>query len=43
MSKCEACERGEHEHCGRQHWCLCECEGAVDLLDVPPPECREEP
>jgi hypothetical protein len=24
---CEACERGDHQNCGMQTWCECECEG----------------
>lgn len=24
---CEACERGDHDNCGMQTWCECECEG----------------
>jgi hypothetical protein len=31
--KCEACERGDHENCGRQSWCECDCEGAVEPGD----------
>lgn len=23
---CEACERGEHQLCGMQTWCACECD-----------------
>ncbi len=26
MSKCEACERGDHANCGLQTWCDCENE-----------------
>jgi hypothetical protein len=25
--KCEACERGDHDCCGMQTWCDCDCEG----------------
>lgn len=25
--KCEACERGDHDQCGMQSWCDCDCEG----------------
>jgi hypothetical protein len=25
--KCEACERGDHDNCGMQTWCDCDCEG----------------
>lgn len=32
---CEACERGEHFLCGRQSWCQCKCEGAVEPCDLP--------
>lgn len=31
---CEACERGEHYLCGKQSWCMCKCEGAVDAHDI---------
>lgn len=31
---CEACERGDHALCGRQSWCDCDCEGAVEHGDV---------
>lgn len=24
---CEACERGDHDRCGMQTWCECECDG----------------
>lgn len=24
---CEACEHGDHEQCGMQTWCECDCEG----------------
>lgn len=24
---CEACERGDHDNCGMQTWCQCDCEG----------------
>jgi hypothetical protein len=24
---CEACERGDHDQCGMQTWCECDCEG----------------
>ena len=24
---CEACERGDHEQCGMQTWCECDCAG----------------
>lgn len=24
---CEACERGDHEECGMQTWCECDCDG----------------
>ena len=24
---CEACERGDHEQCGMQTWCRCDCAG----------------
>lgn len=24
---CEACERGDHDQCGMQTWCECECCG----------------
>lgn len=25
--KCNACERGDHDQCGMQSWCSCDCEG----------------
>jgi hypothetical protein len=28
---CEACERGDHELCGMQTWCECDCPGADDV------------
>jgi hypothetical protein len=37
VSRCEACERGDCGNCGRQHWCLCPCEGAIDPLEAEPP------
>lgn len=27
---CEACERGDHDNCGMQTWCSCDCEGYQD-------------
>jgi hypothetical protein len=24
---CEACERGDHDQCGMQTWCGCDCDG----------------
>ena len=24
---CEACERGDHDQCGMQTWCECDCFG----------------
>lgn len=27
---CQACERGDHDQCGMQTWCECDCEGYVD-------------
>lgn len=24
---CEACKRGDHDECGMQTWCECDCEG----------------
>lgn len=32
-SLCEACARGDHANCGRQSWCDCDCEGAIDPGD----------
>jgi hypothetical protein len=28
---CEACERGDHDQCGMQTWCDCDCEGPDGL------------
>lgn len=25
--KCEACENDDHDNCGMQTWCDCDCEG----------------
>jgi hypothetical protein len=25
--KCQACEEGDHDNCGMQTWCDCDCEG----------------
>lgn len=25
--KCQACERADHDNCGMQSWCDCDCEG----------------
>lgn len=27
---CDACERGQHELCGMQTWCACDCSGSED-------------
>ena len=27
---CEACERGDHQNCGMQTWCECDCMGPDD-------------
>ncbi len=37
---CEACERGDHDQCGMQTWCECDCGGPEDagLLFVDPDE-----
>lgn len=34
---CEACERGDHDQCGMQTWCACDCAGAdgIYLPDAP--------
>jgi hypothetical protein len=24
---CDACEQGDHFHCGLQTWCQCDCDG----------------
>jgi len=24
---CKQCEEGDHDNCGMQTWCTCECEG----------------
>lgn len=28
---CEACERGDHDNCGMQTWCECDCAGYHDV------------
>lgn len=35
---CEACERGDHEQCGMQTWCECDCGGPDDLYLPDPME-----
>lgn len=37
--KCEACERGDHENCGMQTWCECDCAGP-DAIDFGEPARR---
>lgn len=32
--RCEACEDGRCWECGRQSWCDCDCEGAIEPGDV---------
>jgi hypothetical protein len=34
--KCEACERDDHENCGMQTWCECDCVGP-DAIGMPEP------
>ena len=29
---CEACERGDHDQCGLQTWCQCDCDGTMDMF-----------
>lgn len=31
---CEACERGDHDNCGMQTWCECDCEGYLEPLST---------
>lgn len=45
---CEACERGDHDNCGMQTWCECDCAGYHDVGlperdpdDNPPPLPRD--
>lgn len=33
--KCEACERGDHDECGMQTWCDCDCEGHQEGAYIP--------
>lgn len=33
---CEACENGDHENCGMQTWCECDCAGP-DAIGMPDP------
>lgn len=35
--KCQACEEGDHQNCGMQTWCECDCDGpeAVDFGPLP--------
>src|SRR5262245_9600664 len=37
---CQACERGDHDNCGMQTWCTCECEGYNGQLVRLTPPCR---
>jgi hypothetical protein len=43
---CEACERGDHELCGMQTWCECDCAGFGEVFlpdhyyGDPPPKPR---
>lgn len=41
--KCSACERGDHQNCGMQTWCDCECEGpdGIDFGDIDPTPARD--
>lgn len=32
--KCQACEDGDHDNCGMQTWCDCDCEGYQDYVPV---------
>jgi hypothetical protein len=34
--KCEACERGDHEDCGKQSWCDCDCNDPDDPDGIAP-------
>lgn len=27
--KCQACENDDHDNCGMQTWCSCDCEGFI--------------
>jgi hypothetical protein len=29
--RCEACENEDHDNCGMQTWCTCDCEGYEGL------------
>lgn len=35
--KCEACKQGDHQNCGMQTWCECDCDGpeSIDFSDDP--------
>ena len=37
---CEACERGDHDQCGMQTWCECDCAG---YHDAGMPDYRDNP
>lgn len=39
---CEACERGDHDQCGMQTWCECDCQGA-DGVYIPDPDDERQP
>lgn len=30
MSKCEACDQGDHANCGLKSWCDCDCDPFAD-------------
>ncbi len=32
---CEACERDDHDNCGMQTWCECDCEGYQEGCCIP--------
>ena len=39
---CEACERGDHEQCGMQTWCTCDCEGPDGFYSYLPDDHEQE-
>lgn len=34
--KCQACEEGDHQNCGMQTWCECDCDGPEGVYFEPP-------